>query len=344
MARFQSNGRGSTGIKVKYRGVPEIRRATGTNDGPTLDAIETMLDALYQTGRTDVLEAIARGRLHILAVLPRWRAGETLPTAEVLPFLGLAWDDWARTLKASDGHRANICSARRALKIPHDATLAELPALLADYKRHCADKASTFNHVRAYAQAFARDTVGVSHPIYARLRDVRPMPKRARTRGQPHSVHSIRELAQKLGPTAGLMVWTLAATGMGPKEYWSDGFEVLIDRLLIKGQKRASRERMIPRWTLVTGPTLSLRVFRQLVKDASGGTVSVYDLRRSFSRWTEEAGIIETNRDAYMGHGPRTMGQLYSWGQLPGQLTNDAGLLARYAGEDSPAALMEVRA
>lgn len=341
----QSNGRGSAIIKRKFRGVPLIRRAVGTSDAATIRAVETMYDALYQTGRADILEAIARKRLHPLVVLARWRQGQeiALPPADVFPLLAAAWDKWADSIPASADHRVGIRGTGRALRIPADANITELPQLLADLRARCVVTTTKFNRARAHAQAFLRDTVGLSHSLYASVRDVRPYKRKPRTRGQPHSVQSIRELCRTLGHDAGLIAWTLAVTGMGPKEFWRDGFEVLDDRILIHGQKRDGRERTVPRWTMIGGPSVSLRHFRGLLKTASGGAVSVYDLRRSFARWTEEAGVIETNRAAYMGHGPKTMTALYSWGELPGQLAADAVLLARYAGEP-PTRPMEVTA
>ena len=55
-------------------------------------------------------------------------------------------------------------------------------------------------------------------------------------------------------------------------------------------------------------------------------------------RRMEEAGIIKSNRDAYLGHGPRTVGDLYTMGELPGQLEGDAVRLRDYFG-DPPALL-----
>lgn len=350
MARFRSNGRGSTGIVVKYRGVPLIRRLTGTNDEATLRALETMLDALYATGQLSLLDAIARGRLPMLRVYDRWKHNQPLPSVEVFPFLGPAWDEWLGALKASEGHKAGLRWTRKALRIPADATIAELPALLMDLRKRCVDKAPAFNHHRVHTQAFARDALqSVSHPLYQRLRDVRPYPKGERQRGQPHTVELIRAISRKLSelsgdPRVGLMCWTMAAYGMGNKEYWTDGYQELADRVSIYGAKRQSRTREVPRWTRLGPPVISEKAFRALLKLASGGVVGVYDLRRSYSRWMEEAGIIETNRAAYLGHGVKTITMLYAWGELPGQLTSDGVLMRVYAGEDSPVAFMEVGA
>jgi hypothetical protein len=172
--------------------------------------------------------------------------------------------------------------------------------------------------------------VGTSHALYLAVKDIRPLPTEQREKGTPHTPAALLELREKMGEL-GPMLWTMAVTGMGNKEYWHDGFDVLEDRIEIHGKKRGGRERVVPRWSEpVVQPTASEKVFRAALKEASGGSVLIYDLRRSFARWCEEAGVIGTNTDAYLGHGPRTMTQLYTYGQLPGQLEADAAKLSEY--------------
>jgi hypothetical protein len=248
----------------------------------------------------------------------------------VLPRLSEAWEQWAAKASVSDVYRRDLKWTGRALNIPADATLAELPALLADLRKRYALKAPSFNHSRSHVQAFLRDSVTIEHPLYKAVRAMRALPEK---------------LCAKLGAVAGPIAWALVATGMGPKEFWIDGWEVLEDRVLIHGEKRKGRERAVPRWTTLVEPNgLSLRAFRELLRATSGGKVAVYDFRRTFSRWLEEALVLETNRAAYMGHGPKNMGQLYAWGELPGQFAADAARLAQYAGEQSPVPLVAVSA
>lgn len=342
----QSNGRGSLVVKAKFRGVPRIRRATGTDDPSVAEDIALMYKALFKQTRLDILEAIARGRLTPLQVYSQWRQGKeiNLPPADVLPRLTEAWAQWASRIPGED-HRRSIEKSARRLNIPKDATLAELPHLLMDYKRRASEKGRSVNLARAHARAFLRDMVGTGHALYTAVKDIRPLPKSKREKGQPHPVSVIREVCAKLAqqsgdPRIGLMCWTMAATSMGNKEYWRDGFEELQDRVLIHGQKRGGREREVPRWTLIGGPVVSEKKFRDLLREASGGRVAIYDLRRSFARWAEEAGVIGTNCDAYMGHGPRSMARLYTFGQLPGQLEGDAAKLTSYAGESAPVVVL----
>jgi integrase len=342
-----SNGRGSLILKVKFRGLPKIRRATGVSDPSLLADLRLMCKALFRQGRLDLLEAIARGRLTPLQVYSQWRQGREvmLPPAEVLPRLKDAWAAWAKRIPGDD-HRRSVEASARRLNIPADATLVDLPQLLLVYKRKSPEKGRSINVTRAHARAFLRDMVGSGHPLYIAVKDIRPAPKTKRKKGSPHSVQVIREVCGKLthasgDPRIGLMCWTMAATGMGNKEYWRDGFEELTDRVLVHGQKREGRDREIPRWTLIGGPVCGQVRFRSLLKNASGGLVSIYDLRRCFARWCEEAGIIETNKEAYMGHGATTMSRLYTFGQLPGQLDADAAKLTAYAGSAAPVLVLK---
>ena len=80
-------------------------------------------------------------------------------------------------------------------------------------------------------------------------------------------------------------------------------------------------------------PRLTVWGFRSALK-RSGLGVKPYDARRSFANWLEQAGIWETHQQAYMGHGPRTITDLYRRHELVlDQLERDRGtLLAFIAG------------
>lgn len=336
MTAYLSNGRGGYTVKKKFRGVPMIRRSIGSRDTDTAARVELMYEALYEQGRVDILEAIAYGRLHPLTALAQWRQGKelTMPAYEVALTLEEAWRVWEDKIPGTD-HRASIGTTRRALRIPREATIEALPDLLVKYTERAAKKVRSVNLARAHVRAFLRDTVGVSHALYLRVKDMRPLKRKPRERGTPHPLPAILALVPPMNallPGAGDMMWTMAVTGMGNKEYWHDGFVSAVGCVSIHGQKRDGRKRDVPRWddAPLVQPVCWEGKFRDLLREASSGTVAIYDLRRSFARWCEEAGIIESNRDAYLGHGPKTITQLYTFGQLPGQLAGDATLLRTY--------------
>ena len=325
----RSNARGSLILKRKFRGVPLIRRAIGTDDPRVVERVDLMYAALYNQGRLDILEAIAEGRLHPLQALSRWQQGReiALPTADVLPSLSSAWEAWASTLTGE--HRRKVEGTLRALHANTRATIDDLPRLFTRYRDRAGGTPRAVNLARAHIRAFLRDTVGMDHRLYLAVKSARPLATGARERGTAHAPATLLALREKMGEL-GPMLWTMAVTGMGNKEYWSDGFDVMGNCIAIHGQKRGGRDRLVPRWEPVVQPVCGEKAFRAALAKASENAVLIYDLRRSFARWMEEAGIIATNRDAYMGHGPRTMAGLYTMGQLPGQLEQDATKLREY--------------
>lgn len=287
-----------------------------------------MYASLYNQGRLDILEAVAHGAVHPLRLLSDWRLGRelALPPAEVVASLVTAWEAWAKRLPEGE-HRRKVTGTLRALRASARESLEAAPRLLQKYRQRAQETPRAFNLARAHVRAFLREHVGLSHPLYLAVRDMKPLPTAAREKGTPHATQVLLALRESLGPKIGAMLWTMAVTGMGNKEYWVDGFDILDDRILIHGRKRKSRDRAVPKWSEpLTHPLVSEKVFRAALPEG----VLIYDLRRSFARWCEEAGIIDTNRAAYLGHGPRTITDLYTYGQLPGQLTADAVKLRAY--------------
>jgi integrase len=86
--------------------------------------------------------------------------------------------------------------------------------------------------------------------------------------------------------------------------------------LRITGKKRRARDRLVPFiLTEINAPLLGPAGFLSALRRARLG-VSAYGARRSFARWMEEAGILETHQQAYLGHGPRTITDLYRRAEL----------------------------
>jgi hypothetical protein len=68
-------------------------------------------------------------------------------------------------------------------------------------------------------------------------------------------------------------------------------------------------------------------------QNASGETVDPYDLRRSDATWLETAGIPRTRRRLYLGHGTRTVTDLYERHQVEAFLAEDGARLRSFIGE-----------
>ena len=187
-----------------------------------------------------------------------------------------------------------------------------------------------WNMAREHASGFLRDELGTGHPTYRAFRALRPWPKEARQRGRPYTVAEARAIAERLGGIVGRMWWTLCTTGMRNAEYWGGGWTVGPGHVTIPTAKKRGKPRAVPLIAQPVQATVGERWFRRRL--GLVGEAGIYDARRTYARWMEEAGIIKTNRDAYMGHGPRTVSDLYPSGVLPGQLAADAVKLRHYIG------------
>lgn len=338
----RSNRRGSLMIDRRFPPpIGRIRRASGTTDRKVLQQVDGMLSTLQVQGRWDVLESVKDGTLKPLYVLSlvRFNRLETLPHAATLAPIAGAVAAWLPTLE-NDEHRRKAAATFRHLG---DGRLTDIPKLLQAQRDTMTPR--SFNLSRAHAQAFIRDTLGPSHAIWGAIKDIRPRKTTKRKKGRPLPIEEVRAVVAALG-TFGPMAWTMCATGMGNNEYWGE-WHVEPNHVHVGGTKRPQRVRIVPRWTVLTRPLCGERKFRRELAKASltaksPKPVMIYDFRRTFSKWCEAAGIVDSNADAYMGHGPRSMRDLYRMGQMAGQLAADADLLRAYTGETGPRTRLEI--
>jgi len=328
----RSNDRGTLLIDREFDGI-RLRRASGTNDRSVFKAIDAMLTTFQIQGRLDLIRALRDKQFTPMYAYSQFKlyGVEKIPTADVLANLGTTWDAWVKRIDRSPSHKASLRKTRRALNLRESDILNDLPQRLSLYRASAPPHSS--NQARVHAQAFLRDTLGKSHRLWIAVKD---MPPARKPKPQPRpipSVAEVRRLVVQLGPKAGEACWSLASMGMIPKEYWVDGWEELPDRIRSYGQKRSGRTRDIPRWTRVCQPPMGFSTFRKKLHEVTDGRWRPTDFRRAFARWLDEAGVSETNQRAYMGHGARTMNQLYKLGEVSGQLEADAEKLRLYTGE-----------
>lgn len=300
----------------------------GTRHKPTLDDLRAMLRAFRAQARWDLLLAIRDGTLAPLYALSLWRQRrlDEIPEARVVPPfkpVALAWAD----ARESASHR-RACRATFA-RLPEGA-IGDLPDLLR--RMRAAWTHRTWNMAREHASGFLRDELGTDHPTYQAVRHLRPWPKQERQRGRPYTVAEARAIAEHLGGLLGRMWWTLCTTGMRNAEYWGGGWVVEPAAVVIPTAKKRGKLRRVPLVAPPVQATVGERWFRRQLMRVEGA--GIYDARRTYARWMEEAGIIKTNRDAYMGHGPRTVSDLYPSGILPGQLDGDGAKLRAYIGKN----------
>lgn len=321
--------RGTLELKVKYRGLPLIRRASGTLDPELLQDYRRMCNALYETGRHDHLRSLARGTLRVPVVFAYYRAGKLheLPAGDVSQKLATAWTAWAASLPHGD-HRHDIegCGGRM---IEAGDLVADLPKRLRAYRATMADHAPAFNHARNYARAFVRDTLGPSSILYQHVVDVQPIEHRAKA-GHPLSVERLAALADTLGPGYGEAMIGMCVTGMGPREFWSR-WEDETTHYHVFGTKRAGRDRMIPRPGFVPRPTVSREAFKSRLRRVQG-SITPYDGRRTYMNFLVELEIPRPRRKLYLGHGAKDSADLYERPEIMDWIVADGKKLAGLVG------------
>jgi hypothetical protein len=317
----------------QFRSVGRIKRSTGTNDPKMVKLLDSMLDTLYRAGRIDILQAIQKGQLTLLEVWSRYRIGELdrLPTVETMRPLKTEMEAWVETADTGTWNRqSRKYSVHAILNLAkRDATLEDLPDLLRAYAA-TATGATMFNRVLSAAQAFARDTVGKSSPLYARIRDVRP--KRVVKRsGNPQSPEQLAELGKTLDPRYTEIMWGMALTGMGPGEMWGK-WTAYSDHIHIQGTKTSGRKRDVPFVRPIAKPTRLYRAFHDALEKVTSD-VQVYDFRRSFALAMVVSGIPPVRQRVYMGHGAQSMTELYGWHDVQRFLKEDGDKLREYFGD-----------
>jgi hypothetical protein len=326
-----SNGRGSLLIERRYpEPVGRIRMSSGTKSEQALEDIYLFLDACARSvpPRYDVLLAIRDRHITPLYALSMWRLNrlEEMPHADVSPELSTAVEQWLTRTRASDDHKRGMRSGMRRLleQAPSSATIAELPQALLSYRESCAreNTARMFNIVRSYAEAFVRDVLQPTHRVYAAVQAVRTLPYSLNAvQRRPLLPRELRELMGKLGEPYASDAWQMALTGMGPKEYWGS-WQATADRVHIEGTKRESRVRDVPLLYALQPPATTRSAFTQRWRRSKLGCV-IYDLRRSYSVWLEEAGISYSRRQSYLGHGAKSVTDRYTQRELGSWLEQD---------------------
>lgn len=336
-------GEGPGILDRRFGGVGRLRGPSGTTDERTFERVDKMLTELYERGRLDLLKAVkqyftTRGRAG-LAPMVVFHAYTTeglnsLPSVEGMAPLVDSMRDWIDVHDVSEQHRKTMrsCVVHVAKAGHARSPISELPDIVSLLRLAMRDKPRMFNIVRSTAMAFVRAKFKKHHVLWNEIAGIDPLAVKNKRPHFPKTPDELRVIAGRLEKEAGDMAWSMAATGMGPKEYWIDGWEVQADRVRIFGEKREGRDRFVPliKGVTLVKPTMTLKVFRVLLANADFGRMGVYDLRRSHSIWMEAAGIPRTRRRIYRGHGPRDVGDLYEWHEISAFIADDSVKLSRY--------------
>jgi len=311
----KSHGRGTPIVRIGFRGVGQIERASGFADPAMVPRLKEMLRVLFESGRADeLLRAVRAGRISLRQVWTVYRAGawQRLPTPEhALPF-GETFEAW-RLKKPSLAYRKFAAWARAGLeRTSTPATLAELRQACVLYRAACDSlkQGAMFNRAIAYLRAFLRDTITNEHALATELATLEPLPepvKRAKNPQRPDEAAAIRET---LGGDVGAMWWALCCSGMLPDEYFANKWAIEDGRLHIRGTKADARDRIVPLLGAIPEPVGTLQQFQRALRGAGVG-VRPKDGRDSFALWCDLAGISFLWREALLGH---ARGKLdYGW-------------------------------
>lgn len=313
-------------IQTIDREFPEIGRIRVRKKMPkqVRDDYNAMLTALYRQGRHDVLVAL-RDKVFPLEQLYAAFASSglaKLPTAEALVELTPAWDTWLARLWAMPPQLRQSAEHLRMHKymgrkltalVGVGGSLRDIPRALETARKQLVHKPRTFNKLHASASAFLRDTLRASHPLYKLMADYTQLDTGRKRKPNPQTVAQLVALEAVLSPQIMTALWSMATTGMIPREYWVDGWEVALGGLAlhIHGGKREARDRVIPSLGRCAASGVGHDYVRRQLHLLTNGATLAKDMRNTFMTWMSEAGIPRARRMIYMGHTVGDISALY---------------------------------
>lgn len=346
--------------------VPVINRAIGTTDYETALAVEKAMDALTELGKHGavLLHDIATGQRRPIDVYHVWnqqtvREVKAIVSAEPLD---VAWSRFVKTARRKNGKQLGDRTKRdyenylkRLKEVDPKVTIRTLPAVLAAYRVKCVDAGqnASFMKVRAACLSFARNTQTEKQwsVLWAEIAKVGITDTTSKKQDTALPVYEVAEIIAKLPqPRLRHIAWALATTGMRIGEY-AGSWEVLDDRIVIRGTKSGAAERVVPMPVEITPEPFSMYVagvgmvrngvkpgtepltdkaFRIALAKASDNRVTPHTLRHCFRLWLDEAGIPDLRSNTYMGHAQAGLKERYARHKQDLKLIEDTETLVAY--------------
>lgn len=342
MTPHKAGNRGTFIIDRRTR-VGRISIASGTTHAPTFRRLNEMITSLGETGRGDLLREIRDGRLTPLEVYEAFRVNELhkLPLGDMLRPLAQALETWLSTVECSKSQRAAHKTMINKVTARGAGTVADLMGRLVLIGLDCRKEKTPaqFNRVRASTLAFIRDTLKRSHRLYGEVRDIPAMKEKKAPRKQPQTWAQIEAIAESMVDKRDRMaVYGMALTGMGPKEWYVDGWAERDDRIVIYGEKRAGRKRIVPavrtEYFVCAKPVADVGIEREKRRFGerlfSQHGIHTYDLRRTYANTLEAAGVPRTRRKLYMGHAGGDVTSIYEQHEVDQFLLEDTRRIENY--------------
>lgn len=319
-------------IDIIVPGVGRIKKQSGVVTKTEREDLCAMLRLLPKQGHVALVQDIQAGRRGILEVFAHFTANtlaqlqgpqDDQPLAPLL-------DPWLDTAMCGEGTRQNRRDAFRALQADGRRVylLQELPAMLRAFRQQCEKDRfpRKFNIARTCVQAFLRDVVGKRKPLTLEVADIEQLRERKKGRAGLALADAIA-VRDGLGGDAGRIWWSMCLTGMGLKEYFADGWQVLSDRIHISGVKAEARSRDVPLTDYPVRPELKRTGFNTALRryaEKAGVKLNPYQARKSFARWMEDAHVPRARRVAYLGHSQADVQDRYERYEIDAYLREDA--------------------
>lgn len=329
------NKRGSFVIDKRFKGIGRIRRASGTSDGKTFRDIQSMLKQLYDAPRHQILREIRDGILSPMEVYGYWTEGrlDHLPSAVTLRTVIPTIPDWIETHQVTPYTKQNYKNQIKRFCdfTKPDLPIQDIPKALKRYKKHCVKQGieRTFNACRTVMLAYFNRNHGKSHTLWKQVSDIRQLtivPKRQ----APHlTVEETLQLTEHLPEPYANIVKAMVTAGMSWKEVTGE-WSCEKDRVVIKGTKTASRDRVVPLIQKIHKPTRASSAFRKQLKKVRPD-ISPYSFRRTYAHWMELAQIPRSRRRMYLGHsGPKDTTDIYERHEVEAFLEKDGRKLRNW--------------
>lgn len=302
---------------------------------------------------------------------------DKLPTTETAAGLASSFRSFAETHEASTAYRADLMTSSRKIDdaAKKGTPVADAAKVLRTLKATMRATPVAFNKLRAHVLAFASEIQGKYTPLWNEIAGV-PRFKKLETEtvktkqrrpltvveldlvcaafkdwpvfgGRRGEANKGREKTVKRTIYAAdlvAMARTLATTGMRPIEYWQRDGSSWDDRethVWVQGKKTRAARR--PTFRVAPArPVCSEQFFRDRFADACEAALreglDAYSLRRTFATWCESARVEESRRKAYMGHGPKTVTDIYLQTNVLPFVQRDAAQVMQWVAAERAAA------
>lgn len=328
---------------------------TGLHKTGRLDLLAAIRDLVHAP--LVVLNYYERGQL------------EKLPSAATAaPLIAALWAFQERH-ECGASYRADVGTSIRHVEAEARAAsiVADIPALLRTLKPKMKDRPVAFNRLRTHMMAFASDIQGKHSPLWVEIVRVNRFKKAEGTRARkllrrPLTVAELDAVCEVftdvvvhggrrgtanqgklvvrrtiMSDDLARMARTLAFTGMRPAEYWQRNgatWEFRHGYVDVDGTKTPAAVRPTFKIGILTIPKCGEQFFRREFTKATEKALRVgldtYSLRRTFAKLCEDAGVVMSRREAYLGHGPKTITDIYLQTMVLPFVAQDAELVGAW--------------